>query len=53
MDSTPSVGQFLVLGTLEVLLNQALAMHPQGSTTLAALAGRAVRVRAYSPDFIF
>lgn len=53
MDSHPSLGQFLVLGTLEVLLNQALAMHPQGEASLKALAGKTVRVRAYSPDFIF
>lgn len=53
MDANPSPGQFLVLGTLEVLLNQALAMHPQGQATLAALAGKAIRVRAFNPDFIF
>lgn len=53
MDSNPSLGQFLVLGTLEVLLNQALAMHPQGQATLAALAGKVVRIRAYNPDYIF
>lgn len=49
----PSPGQFLVLGTLEVLLNQALGLHPRGQEALARLAGKVVRVRAYNPDFIF
>ncbi|MFZ5697174.1 MAG: hypothetical protein ACOY9J_00340 [Pseudomonadota bacterium] len=53
MDAQPTMGQFLVLGTLEVLLNQALAMHPQGEATLATLAGKVIRIRAYNPDFIF
>lgn len=53
MDSNTPLGQLLVLGTLEVLLNQALAMHPQGRQHLAALAGNAIRVRAFEPDFIF
>lgn len=49
----PSSGEFLVLGALEILLNQALTLHPQGPDTLLALAGKTVRVRAYDPDFIF
>ncbi|MFZ5723306.1 MAG: hypothetical protein ACOY33_06560 [Pseudomonadota bacterium] len=53
MDSTPSPGEFLVLGTLEVLLNQALSMHPQGSASLGQLHGKVVRIRAYDPDYIF
>ena len=53
MDSNPSLSQLLVLGTLEVLLNQALAMHPQGRQSLGRLAGNTVRVRAFEPDFIF
>lgn len=53
MDNTPSPGEFLVLGTLEVLLNQALTMHPQGTASLQRLAGKVVRIRAYDPDYIF
>jgi len=53
MDSNTPLGQMLVLGTLEVLLNQALAVHPQGRQHLAELAGNVVRVRAFEPDFIF
>ena len=53
MDSNTPLSQLLVLGTLEVLLNQALAMHPQGRQHLTALAGTAVRIRAFEPDFIF
>lgn len=53
MDNNPSPGEFLVLGTLEVLLNQALAMHPQGSASLERLAGKVIRVRAFDPDYIF
>ena len=53
MPTSPSDGRFLMLGALEVLLNQALAMHPQGAATLERLAGKVVRVRAHSPDFIF
>lgn len=53
MDAHSSPGQLLVLGALEVLLNQALTLHPRGSATLLALAGTTVRVRAYDPDFIF
>jgi ubiquinone biosynthesis protein UbiJ len=53
MDSQPSLGQFLFLGSLEVLLNQALTLHPQGPETLARLAGTVIRVRAYDPDYIF
>lgn len=53
MDANPSPGQFLVLGTLEVLLNQAVVLHPQGPATLEKLAGKVIRVRAYNPDFIF
>lgn len=49
----PSPGRFLVLGTLEVLLNQALGLHPRGAEALDRLAGKVVRVRAYNPDFIF
>lgn len=53
MENNPSMGEFLVLGTLEVLLNQALALHPQGTASLERLAGKVVRVRAYDPDYIF
>lgn len=53
MDNTPPLSQLLVLGTLEVLLNQALAVHPQGRQSLERLAGITVRVRAFEPDFIF
>lgn len=53
MDSTPSPGEFLVLGTLEVLLNQALAVHPQGTASLERMAGKVIRIRAYDPDYIF
>jgi ubiquinone biosynthesis protein UbiJ len=53
MDNNAPLSQLLVLGTLEVLLNQALTMHPQGREHLTRLAGNAVRVRAFEPDFIF
>lgn len=53
METHSPLSQLLVLGTLEVLLNQALAMHPQGRQHLAALSGNAIRVRAFEPDFIF
>jgi len=53
MDNPTPLGQTMVLGALEMLLNQALAMHPQGREHLARLAGNTVRVRAYEPDFIF
>lgn len=53
MDNQTPLGQTMVLGALEVLLNQALAMHPQGREHLAHLAGNAIRVRAFEPDFIF
>lgn len=53
MDASPSTGQFLMLGALEVLLNQALAVHPQGAATLDRLAGKVIRVRAHAPDIIF
>lgn len=53
MDKQTPMGQMLVLGALEVLLNQALAMHPQGRQHLARLSGNTIRVRAYEPDFIF
>lgn len=53
MDNQTPMGQLLVLGALEVLLNQALSVHPQGREHLARLAGNTVRVRAFEPDFIF
>ncbi len=53
MDSQPSPAEFLLLGTLEVLLNQALSMHPRGSESLEKLAGKVIRIRAYDPDYIF
>lgn len=53
MDSQQPLSQLLVLGTLEVLLNQALAVHPQGRSSLERLAGTVIRVRAFEPDFIF
>lgn len=53
MDSKPTLAEFLVLGTLEVLLNQAVNIHADGRSHLAALSGKVVRVRAWSPDFIF
>lgn len=53
MDSTPSPGEFLLLGALEVLLNQALSVHPQGPASLEQLHGRVIRIRAFDPDYIF
>ncbi|MFZ5756258.1 MAG: hypothetical protein ACOY3X_05110 [Pseudomonadota bacterium] len=52
MQNNPSLGEFMVLGTLEVLLNQTLTLHPQGSTALDRLAGKVIRIRAYDPDYI-
>lgn len=53
MENNPSPGEFLLLGTLEVLLNQALSVHPQGPAALEQLHGKVIRVRAYDPDYIF
>lgn len=53
MQSNPSLGEVMVLGTLEVLLNQALALHADGPAALERLAGKVIRVRAYDPDYIF
>lgn len=53
MDSNPSPGEFLLLGALEVLLNQALSVHPQGPASLEQLHGRVIRIRAFDPDYIF
>lgn len=53
MDSNPSPGEFLLLGALEVLLNQALSVHPQGPASLEQLHGKVVRIRAFDPDYIF
>lgn len=53
MQSNPSLGEVVVLGTLEVLLNQALALHADGPAALERLAGKVIRVRAYDPDYIF
>lgn len=53
MEAPSSPGQFLMLGALEVLLNQALSVHPQGPATLEQLSGKVIRVRAHTPDLIF
>lgn len=53
MEASATSGQFLMLGALEVLLNQALSVHPQGPATLNSLSGKVIRVRAHSPDLIF
>lgn len=53
MEGRPTAGEFLVLGTLEVLLNQAIALHADGGRLLSSLSGKVIRVRAWAPDFIF
>lgn len=53
MENPSSSGELLMLGALEVLLNQALTVHPQGASTLERLSGKVIRVRAHSPDLIF
>jgi len=49
MDEQPSATRFLVLGTLETLLNQTLTFSPGAREHLAALHGTVVRVRMERP----
>lgn len=50
-DSLP-ITRFLVLGTLETLINQALEQEPRAQERLHALHGTAVRVRAERPSLV-
>ena len=45
----PSITRFLVHGTLETLINQALAHEPKAADRLRALHGTAIRVRTERP----
>lgn len=52
MDEQPSATRFLVLGTLETLLNQMLDLSPGARERLAELHGTVVRVRAERPMLV-
>ena len=52
MDEQPSVTRFLMLGTLETLLNQALEQDPRATERLRLLHGTAIRIRMEQPMLV-